>query len=154
MAGEYDSFEQDSSYGIQKTITDIANEKQAEKQEKKERELQKIREKQEEQRILREKELEKKREALSKKRRNMIPAFVMLLAGAIADIIMLYKGYELRKLLTILLIVLIIFYIIGVLIKWMFDKFAADNKKRKLDEGSVVEKLPNNNAEGVSERES
>lgn len=51
-----------------------------------------------------------------------IPAFVMLIAGAITGIISILKKFEFLYTLEILLIVLILFYIVGILAKKIIEK--------------------------------
>lgn len=77
-------------------------------------------------------------------KRNMIPIILMLAAGAITSIITFIKDYELTKMLWTLLIVLILFYLLGVAIKKVLDVFDEQIKeaeeKEKEEEGSVIEK--------------
>lgn len=75
-------------------------------------------------------------------KRKLIPVFIMLLAGAIAGILMMIGGYELHILLRNLLIVLLIFYFLGYLLKKILDRMALQNEKAVLDEGEVIEKQP------------
>lgn len=51
---------------------------------------------------------------------GLITPFFMLLAGAIASIIMYIRGFELTRMLWGLLIVLVIFYIIGDVIRYIY----------------------------------
>ncbi len=51
---------------------------------------------------------------------GLITPFFMLLAGAIASIIMYIRGFELTRMLWGLLIVLVIFYIIGDVIRFIY----------------------------------
>ncbi len=51
---------------------------------------------------------------------SLITPFFMLLAGAIASIIMYIRGFELTRMLWGLLIVLVIFYIIGDVIRYIY----------------------------------
>lgn len=86
---------------------------------------------------------EQEREALKRsKRRKVIPPFVMLSAGAVISIAMYVLRYQLKDMLIILLCVLIVFYIAGELIKWMFDRFEAQIEEARLEEGEVIEKEP------------
>lgn len=77
-------------------------------------------------------------------KRKMIPIILMLAAGAVTSIITFIKDYELTKMLWTLLIVLIIFYLLGVGIKRVLDLFDDQIKeaeeKKKEEEGSVIEK--------------
>ncbi|NLL76202.1 MAG: SoxR reducing system RseC family protein [Clostridiales bacterium] len=64
-------------------------------------------------------------------RRKLIPPFLMLFVGAITSIIMWTFHYETKTMLLILLGVLIAFYIIGCLLKWMLDLFDKQNEVSK-----------------------
>ena len=74
------------------------------------------------------------------KRRKALPAMVMLTAGAAASVTMLLLQFPLKKMLPILLGVLVSFFIIGELMKWMFDRFAKQNEEAAASEGEVIEK--------------
>ncbi|MDE7282754.1 MAG: hypothetical protein K2N85_04110 [Lachnospiraceae bacterium] len=87
--------------------------------------------------------LEEEKEALKRaKKRKLIPPFVMLSAGAIISIAMFVMRYKTKDMLVILLCVLVVFYIAGELIKWMFDRFEAQIEEARLEEGEVIEKEP------------
>ncbi|MBE5959910.1 MAG: hypothetical protein E7256_00750 [Lachnospiraceae bacterium] len=55
-----------------------------------------------------------------------IPAFITLLAGTIASILCIVNSYSLLEMLKIVLIVLIIFYIVGLIAGRIMDKMNAD----------------------------
>ncbi|MCL2052016.1 MAG: hypothetical protein FWG91_09875 [Lachnospiraceae bacterium] len=78
-----------------------------------------------------------------KKRRLMAP-IVMLSAGLIASITMFLMQYELVKMLGILLLILLLFYILGAVFAYMLNRFEEQNEKIRLakeaEEGEVVEK--------------
>lgn len=61
-------------------------------------------------------------------KRRWIPPFLMLFAGAVSSIIMLVLHYETQSMLMILIGVLLVFYIIGSLFKWMLDVFDRQNE--------------------------
>lgn len=71
-----------------------------------------------------------------------IPAFVMLLAGAVATIVTYINHYNLEDMLVVLILTLIVFLIIGVAIKLVFDSFHIEqpDEDRVDDDGEVVEK--------------
>lgn len=73
---------------------------------------------------------------------NKIPAFVMLLAGAVAVIVTYINHYSLEDMLVVLILTLIVFLILGVVIKLIFDSFHIEepDEDRVDDEGEVVEK--------------
>ncbi len=91
---------------------------------------------------------------------KLLPAFIMLLAGAVTSIITFGIGYSMKSALIILLIVLILFYIMGVVLQKLIFKFEEANKPKPqteegteetTEEGKVVEKDEseiNKNAEG------
>ena len=51
-----------------------------------------------------------------------IPAFIMLLAGAIASILGLMNPYETTEFIIMLIIVLLVFYFLGCIVKLIVDK--------------------------------
>jgi len=85
-------------------------------------------------------------------KRKLMPPFIMLFAGAIASIVMYLNDYEIKTMLWILIAVLIVFYIIGVLIKKTLDSFYEELEKSDsvADEGEVIEK---ENTEDTTEEE-
>ena len=64
------------------------------------------------------------------KRRN-IPLILMLVAGAVTGIITCVKGYSIVEKLTVLLISLVVFYLIGVCFKTLLDVFDRQNAERQ-----------------------
>ena len=82
-------------------------------------------------------------------RLRILPAFVMLLAGALTSIITYLVHYTMKSALIILLVVLIIFYILGSVLQKLIVKFEEANKPKAEEaepeeqappEGTVVEK--------------
>lgn len=76
-------------------------------------------------------------------KRKLIPIFLMLVAGAVTSIIAYIKDYELTRMLWTLLAALVIFYLLGILMKKVLDLFDEQIKKadeEKKNEGSVIEK--------------
>lgn len=82
---------------------------------------------------------------------GLITPFLMLLAGAISAIIMYVRGFELTKMLWGLLIILIIFYILGDIARYLYasirpriipardlDKMVIQAKKNSDLTGNVV----------------
>ena len=67
-------------------------------------------------------------------KRKWIPPFLMLFTGAISSIIMFLLRYETKNMLMILIGVLISFYIIGCLFKWMLDVFDEQNYVGETDD--------------------
>ena len=66
----------------------------------------------------------------------------MLLAGAVATIVTYINHYSLEDMLVVLILTLIIFLIIGIAIKLVFDSFHIEepDEDRVDDDGEVVEK--------------
>lgn len=77
-------------------------------------------------------------------RRKLLPVLIMLLAGAMAAILLAIGNYEITKMLWILFVVLLVFYILGCILKWSLDHIDKQNEKTdsSLDEGEVIEKQP------------
>lgn len=78
---------------------------------------------------------------------KMLPAFIMLLAGALTSIITYLVHYETKIALIILLCVMLLFYILGVILQKLIVSFEKANKlaeeereKAENAEGKVVEK--------------
>ena len=78
------------------------------------------------------------------KKRQMLAPIIMLSAGAIASIFMFFTGYELPRMLGILFIVLLLFYILGSVFSFVLNRFEEQNEAirlaREAEEGEVVEK--------------
>lgn len=77
-------------------------------------------------------------------RRKLLPVLIMLLAGAMAAILLAIGNYEITKMLWILFVVLLVFYILGCILKWSLDHIDKQNEEtdNSLDEGEVIEKQP------------
>lgn len=86
----------------------------------------------------REKEIEAAKERARKRR--LIPPFVMLLAGAIVSITMYMLHYEVKTMLIVLVCVLVAFYMLGDTLRWMLNRFEAQNEEARMEEGEVIEK--------------
>lgn len=72
--------------------------------------------------------------------RRYLPLLLMLVAGAVTSILTFIRDFSILQKLTALLAVLVIFYALGSLLKWMLNTFDAQNQKAALDEGEVHEK--------------
>lgn len=72
--------------------------------------------------------------------RKKMPLVLMLTAGAVTCIITFIMKYPIIWKLVTLLLVLIIFYVLGTILKWVLDAFEKQNEKAALDEGEVIEK--------------
>lgn len=76
------------------------------------------------------------------KKRKLIPPFVMLTAGAVTSILMVVKGCELNEFLARLLTILIVFYVLGCVLKDMLDRIDRQNAppEPEEEEEEVIEK--------------
>lgn len=80
-----------------------------------------------------------------------IPSIIMLLAGAVTCIVTYLNGYEIRDTLMILIWVLIIFLIIGIVVKKILDSFHMPDADAVDDEGEVIKKNPEDGEEEEAE---
>ncbi len=69
--------------------------------------------------------------------RKNIPLILMLVAGAVTCVITFINHYSVISKLVSLLVVLILFYFLGSLLKWTLDYFDAQNEKNE-EEGEVT----------------
>ncbi|MDE5803514.1 MAG: hypothetical protein K2I22_11400 [Lachnospiraceae bacterium] len=72
--------------------------------------------------------------------RKKMPLVLMLTAGAVTCIITFIMKYPIIWKLVALLSVLLIFYGLGTILKWVLDTFEKQNEKAALDEGEVIAK--------------
>lgn len=72
--------------------------------------------------------------------RKNLPLILMLVAGAVTCIISLIQNYSIFRSLVHLFIVLVVFFILGSIMKWTLDYFDRENEKRNQEEGEVIEK--------------
>lgn len=72
--------------------------------------------------------------------RKSLPLILMLVAGAVTCIITYVMNYSVLAKLVSLLIVLLIFFFLGSVLKWTLDYFDSQNEKKALEEGEVIEK--------------
>ena len=77
-----------------------------------------------------------------KRRTRFIPPIMMLSAGAVASIMCLIEGYELLKSMIILFVTLLVFAILGTIVKAVVDSFRTvmDYSQFFDEDGEVVEK--------------
>ena len=81
---------------------------------------------------------------------KLIPPFIMLAAGAATSIIMVVRGCGLQQFLSRLLLVLLLFYVLGCILKGILDMIERQNRPPEPDEDEVIEK---GSGEGDSEEE-
>lgn len=72
--------------------------------------------------------------------RKKMPLLLMLTAGAVTCIITFIMKYSIIWKLVTLLLVLLIFYMLGTILRWVLDAFDRQNEKAALDEGEVIAK--------------
>jgi len=72
-------------------------------------------------------------------RKNM-PLLLMLTAGAVTCIITYIEHYSIVAKLVSLLVVLVVFLVLGNVLKWTLDLFDRQNEERLKEEGEVIEK--------------
>lgn len=81
---------------------------------------------------------------------SQLPAVVMLLGGAVAAVVTYVRGFTLKDTLVIVLVTLLGFYILGLILKRIFDSFRIRKKEQEkesgLEEGEVIEKEPEESA--------
>lgn len=69
-----------------------------------------------------------------------MPLILMLVAGAVTCIITFFQEYTVFERLLILFIVLLVFYILGSIMKFTLNYFDRLNEKRNMEAGEVIEK--------------
>lgn len=69
-----------------------------------------------------------------------IPALVMLLGGAVSCIVTYINHYDLKDTLVVVTLSLVVFLVLGVIIKIILDSFDIPGEDKVDDEGEVVEK--------------
>lgn len=72
-------------------------------------------------------------------RKNM-PLILMLVAGAVTCIITFIQNYSVLRKLISLFVVLLIFYMLGSILRWTLDYFDSENEKKNKEQGEVIEK--------------
>jgi len=85
---------------------------------------------------------------------KMLPVVFMLAAGAVTGIITYTLQYEGKNALFILLVVLLLFYCIGFYFRkmiWQFEDEVARKEKERVEEGKVLEKSAEQQAEKDAE---
>ncbi len=76
--------------------------------------------------------------------RKNLPLLLMLTAGAVTCIITFIEEYTMTEKLVSLFVVLLIFYVLGSVLKWTLDFFEHQNGERLKEEGEVIEKESEN----------
>lgn len=87
--------------------------------------------------------------------RKNLPLLLMLAAGAVTSIITYVKDYTLAGKLVALFVVLLVFYVLGTILKWALDYFDEQNQKRLEEEAAQAEEMDSTEeAETEEEQES
>lgn len=79
--------------------------------------------------------------------RKHLPLIIMLSAGAVTCVINMVRRYPLLSQMLILFGVLVLFYLLGSVLKWTLDYFEQQNSKKTSEEGEVIEKEAEQGAE-------
>jgi len=88
------------------------------------------------------------------KNSKLIPAIVMLLGGAVCTIMSFVNHYDLKKTTSTLLTVLLIFLVIGWVIRFNIEKYIPYIEEEEEEEdGSVIEKESEESEDGESVEE-
>ncbi len=83
-----------------------------------------------------------------------LPAIMMLMGGAIASVVTYINHYNMTEMLTIVLVSLIGFYILGAILKRVFDSFKIVIKEEETpEEGEVIEKNPDASNEEQADKD-
>ncbi|SFB25382.1 hypothetical protein SAMN05216249_11564 [Acetitomaculum ruminis DSM 5522] len=77
-----------------------------------------------------------------------VPVMIMLLSGFICSTVCILNNYELFDMLRALIIVLVLFYIIGLVAKRVLNKFFSENINQSLEE-----QLNDEEMEGIKDLE-
>ncbi len=72
--------------------------------------------------------------------RKNIPLLFMLTAGAVTAIITFVRELPLVERMVWLFSVMLLFFVLGSVIKWTLDFFDNQNEQRRLKDGEVIEK--------------
>lgn len=76
--------------------------------------------------------------------RKLLPLILMLTAGTVTCVINLIRQYPLLDQLIVLFVTLVVFYILGNILKFTLDLFDSQNEKVLPEEGEVIEKESQN----------
>ncbi len=73
-------------------------------------------------------------------KKRQLPLVIMLIAGAITSILTYMMKYPIKDMLLSIFVVLVIFYALGSILKYVLDLFERQNREAALKEGEVIEK--------------
>lgn len=72
--------------------------------------------------------------------RKNLPLLLMLVAGMVTCVISFIQKYSTVIKLVSLFIALLVFYLLGSVLKWTLDYFEQQNEQKRGEEGEVIEK--------------
>lgn len=81
---------------------------------------------------------------------KQIPAIVMLIAGFITCIVAIFHNFDALRLTKTLLIVLLIFYILGGVLKLILDKNFNEMKDKKEEPEEIIEENNESKKENIN----
>lgn len=83
---------------------------------------------------------------IKKLKTKFLPALMMLLGGAAASIVTYINHYDIKRMLIIVLITLIVFLMLGLLLKKLFDSFKIVSKvpDEEVSEAVIQKKVEEN----------
>jgi energy-coupling factor transporter transmembrane protein EcfT len=79
--------------------------------------------------------------------RKNLPLLLMLVTGIVTCVITFIEKYTMIAKLVSLFVVLLLFYVLGSVLKWTLDFFDRQNEEKLKEEGEVIEKEPDEFAE-------
>lgn len=85
-------------------------------------------------------------------RKNM-PLILMLVAGAVTCVITFIQNFSIVAKLGSLLVVLLVFYFLGTVLRWTLDSFDKENEEKNREEGEVIEKETENDENAADAEE-
>lgn len=81
--------------------------------------------------------------------RKNLPLLLMLAAGAVTCIITYIEQYSMLAKLVALFVVMLVFCVLGSILKWTLDYFERQNEQKLKEEGEVIEKEPESSQESA-----
>ncbi len=97
---------------------------------------------------------ERKQEEFDRLKTKQLPAIVMLTGGAVSAVVTFARGFTLKEMLVIVLCSLLGFYLMGLILKSVFDSFRIRKKEPDAvsEEGEVIEKEPEGESAGEEKK--
>lgn len=85
--------------------------------------------------------------------RKNLPLLLMLTAGAVTCIVTFIRKYSILERMASLLAVLVLFYLLGSILKWTLDHFDMQNERKRQEEGEVIKKENTEGGENGEQQE-